>query len=127
MVQDGKRKRRILIVDDHEIVREGLACLLQFEPDLEVVGQAGDGLKAIELASKLQPDAVIIDVNLGEMSGIEATRRILADIPGIKVIGLSMYSDEDVAAKLLDAGGIAYLRKGGPIEDLLAAIRAACL
>ena len=119
--------RRVLIVDDHKIMREGLVSLMQFESDIEVVGQAADGPAAIELAARLQPDVIIMDVNLGEgMNGVEATKRILSANPNIKVIGLSMHTDNDVATALRDAGAVAYLTKGGPSEDLIAAIRAAC-
>ncbi len=118
--------RRVLVVDDHKIVREGLVGLMQFEPDIEIVGQAADGPQAIELAALLQPDVIVMDVNLGEMSGVEATRRILAKAPKIKVIGLSMHTDKALANAMRDAGAIAYLTKGGRSEDLLAAIRAAC-
>jgi DNA-binding NarL/FixJ family response regulator len=115
---------RVLIVDDHKIVREGLAGLMQFESDIEVVGQAADGLQAIELSEKLQPDVVIMDVNLGEMNGVEVTREILARNPGVRVIGLSMHIDPDIARGMRDAGAAAYLNKGAPSDDLLAAIRA---
>ena len=116
---------RVLIVDDHKIVREGLVELMRFEADIDVVGQAADGPAAIELAGKLEPDVIIMDVNLGEMSGIEATRTILARNPNIKVIGLSMHTDHDVALALSDAGAVGFVSKGGPTADLLAAIRAA--
>jgi DNA-binding NarL/FixJ family response regulator len=126
MVDDRAARYRVLIVDDHKIVREGLACLMQFEPDIDVVGQAEDGPQAVQLSSKLRPDAVIMDVNLGEMSGLEATKRIMAENPGIKVIGLSMYGVQEVGTAFRDAGAAACLAKGGPTQDLLAAIRAVC-
>jgi PAS domain S-box-containing protein len=125
-IHDRRMAYRVLIVDDHKIVREGLVGLMQFESDIEVVGQAADGPQAIELAEQLQPDVIIMDINLGEMSGVEATRRILAKRPVIKVIGLSMHTDNDLANAMRDAGAITYLSKGGPVEDLIAAIRAAC-
>ena len=125
-VRERTMTRRVLVVDDHKIMREGLVGLMQFESDIEVVGQAADGPQAIELAGRLQPDVIIMDVNLGEMSGVEATKRILADMPHIKVIGLSMHTDGDLANAMRDAGAIAYLTKGGPAEDLISAIRAAC-
>jgi len=114
----------VLVVDDHKLVREGLVGLIQFEPDIEIVGQAADGPQAIELAEKLRPNVVVMDVNLGKINGIEATRMILAKNPGIKVIGLSMNIDKEVAREMHDAGAVAYLTKGAPSEDLLAAIRA---
>jgi PAS domain S-box-containing protein len=115
---------RVLIVDDHKIMREGLRGLLQFEPDIEVVGEAADGFHAVELAEKLSPDVVIMDVNLRGTNGVESTRRIMARRPGTKIIGLSMHVDDDVAMAMRDAGATAYLTKGGPSEDLIAAIRA---
>ena len=124
IVRDKTAVRHVLIVDDHKIMREGLAGIIQFEPDIEVVGQAADGPVAVELAAKLQPDVIIMDINLGAgMNGVEATKRILAASPNIKVIGLSMHTDNDVATALRDAGAVAYLTKGGPSEDLIAAIR----
>ena len=116
----------VLIVDDHQIMRQGLVGLLQSEPDIEVVGQAASGPQAIELAGRLQPDVIIMDVNLGEMSGIEATREILARNKQIKVIGLSMCADAEVAAAMRNAGAVAYLTKGGPFAELPMAIRASC-
>ena len=115
---------RVLIVDDHKIMRDGLRGLLQFESGIEVVGEAADGPQAIELAMAMTPDIVIMDVNLGAMSGIEATRRILAEVPATKVIGLSMHVDAQIAVAMREAGAAAYLTKGGPAEDLIAAIRA---
>ncbi len=115
---------RVLIVDDHKMVREGLAGLFQFESDIEVVGHAADGPQAIELARQLQPDVIIMDVSLGAMSGVEATRRILADGSRAKVIGLSMHLDGEVAQAMREAGAIAYLTKDGPTEELIATVRA---
>ena len=86
----------------------------------------GDGQEAIELAAKLKPDVIIMDVNLDGMGGVEATRAIIAGNPGIKVIGLSMRADSDVAQTMRDAGATAYLTKGAPSQDLVEAIRAAC-
>jgi DNA-binding NarL/FixJ family response regulator len=115
---------RVLIVDDHAIVREGLAELFQFESDIEVVGQAHDGPHAIQLAEELRPDVVVMDVNLGDMTGVDATRQMLCRNPRLKVVGLSMHADDEVALAMRDAGASAYLTKGGPAEDLIATIRA---
>ena len=123
-VRDRAAATRVLLVDDHRIMREGLVGLLQFEPDIEVVGQAADGAQAIAMAADLKPDVIVMDVDLGDMSGIEATRRILAVAPAVKVIGLSMHADEDVIAALHAAGASAYLTKGGPSDALVEAIRA---
>ena len=124
VIREKAAARRVLIVDDHWIMREGLAGLMQFEPDIEVVGQAANGTEAIELARSLQPDAIVMDIDLGDMSGVEATRRIHAHDPDIKIIGLSVHADKNVVAALLDVGAVACLTKGGRSEDLLAAIRA---
>ncbi len=114
---------RILVVDDHRIMREGLRGLLQFEPGFEIVGEAADGPQAIELAGQLEPDVVIMDVNLGVMSGIEATRQIVAQNPHVKVIGLSMHVDPEIGDAMRTAGAVAYLMKGGRSEDLIQTIR----
>lgn len=115
---------RVLIVDDHKIMREGLFKLLQYEAGFEVVGQAADGQQAVQLAEQLKPDVIIMDINMGEMSGIEATRRIVANNPETKVIGLSMHDDRNVVKAMRDAGAAAYLTKMGPSDDLIAAVRA---
>ncbi len=115
---------RVLLVDDHKIMRQGLAGLLNLEPGIDVVGEAADGPEAIKLAAKLRPDVIIMDVNLGVMSGIKATKIVLSKNPEIKIIGLSMYVDGDVAMAMREAGACAYLTKGGPSEDLIDAIKA---
>jgi CheY-like chemotaxis protein len=123
----GQRRRayRVLIVDDHQIVRQGLTGLLGAEPDIEVIGEAADGAQAVALATALRPDVVIMDINLGPgIDGIEATRRVLATDPALRVIGLSMHADRDVADAMLAAGAAGYVTKGGPPEDLIEAIRA---
>ena len=95
---------RILIVNDHAIVRDGFTRLFQFESDIEVIGEAADGPRALRLTSKLRPDVIIMDVNLGKYSGVDVTRRILNWYPDIKVIGLSMHTDPHVAEAMLAAG-----------------------
>jgi len=123
---DPADRRRVLVVDDHQIMRQGLAGLFQSEDDIDVVGEAADGEQAVAMAAALHPDVVIMDVNLGDgMDGVEATRRVLAAEPGVRVIGLSMHVDSAVADAMRAAGAAAYLTKGGPCEELLAAIRAA--
>jgi DNA-binding NarL/FixJ family response regulator len=114
----------VLLADDHKIVRQGLAGLLEIEPDIVVVGEAEDGEEAVELARQLQPDVVIMDVTMPRMSGIEATRLIRRDLANTRVIGLSMHAASDMAGAMCAAGATAYLPKGGPSEDLIAAIRA---
>jgi CheY-like chemotaxis protein len=117
------RRIRVLLVDDHMIVRQGLARLLQSEDDIEVAGEAADGQSAVELARQLLPDVVVMDVSMPVMSGIEATRIITAELPFVKVIGLSIYHEADTAAAMREAGAVAYLNKGGRSQDLLTAIR----
>jgi CheY-like chemotaxis protein len=114
---------RVLLVDDHRVLREGLGGLLRLEPDLAVVGEAADGPSAIEQATRLRPDVIVMDVNLGEMSGVEATRAIRAVLPDVRVVGLSMHVDPDVAEAMRAAGAAAYVTKGGPAQDLFDAIR----
>jgi len=114
---------RVLLADDHKIVRQGLIHLLQGEPDFDVVGEAGDGKVAIEAARITHPDVVVMDVSMPDMNGIEATRRILAEFPEIRVVGLSMHDEEDLALMMCEAGATAFVTKGGPSEDLMAAIR----
>lgn len=121
---DAGGKIRVLLVDDHEIMREGLAGLLRLEPDIEIVGEAADGHQAVALAEELQPDVITMDVSLPGMNGIEATRAIVGKAPQARVIGLSMHLDGGVADAMRQAGAVAYLTKGGASEDLLCAIRA---
>ncbi len=118
-----KQRISVLIVDDHKIVREGLAGLLKLEHDIEVVGEAPDGPQAIELAQKLKPDVVIMDINMPGMNGIETTKILTSRIPGIKIIGLSVHFEIDIASAMKEAGAIAYVTKGGASEDLLSVIR----
>lgn len=114
---------RVLLADDHEILREGLASLLWEEPDIELVGQAGDGLAAVEMALRTRPDVVLMDITMPRMNGIDATRRITTELPGVRVIGLSMHEKQDMAEAMREAGAEAYLPKGGSSETLIAAIR----
>ena len=118
------RKISVLLVDDHRIMRQGLSSLLEFEEDIEVVGEAADGRQAVELARRHAPDVVIMDVNMPVMNGIEATRILTGEMPQVKVIALSMHAERDTAEAMRQAGAVAYLTKGGPSEDLIAAIRA---
>lgn len=114
---------RVLLADDHRILREGLAGILGVEPDIKVVGEASDGQMALELARKLRPDVVVMDVTMPRMNGQEATKRLKAEMPEVRVIALSMHSREDMAAAMKQAGACAYFTKGGPSELLVAAVR----
>lgn len=117
------RHVRVLLADDHQIVREGVMGLLQDEPDIEVVGEASDGLMAVEKALQIQPDVVVMDLSMPGLTGIEATRRILAERPNTRVVGLSMHEEADMAAAMREFGAVAYLTKDGSSDALIAAIR----
>lgn len=114
---------RILIADDHPAVRRTLAQLLGNEPDLEVIGEAKDGIEAVRLTIKYRPDVVIMDVVMPELNGIEATRQIVQQCPRTRVIGLSVHESRIYARQMLDAGAAAYILKDGETAALLAAIR----
>ncbi len=121
--EPSRRRLRVLLADDHEIVREGLAILLNDQPDIEIVGQAANGREAVDLAYQLHPDVVVMDVAMPLMGGDEATRQIKLHMPNVRVIGLSMYEEDNMAEKMRRAGAEAYLLKTGPAEELLAVIR----
>jgi len=116
---------RILLADDHAVVRDGLRALLERQPDMQVIAEAGDGRECVQLAEEHAPDVVMMDVAMPEMNGIEAARRILATRPGTAVVMLSMHQDESYVLRSLRAGAKGYLLKDSPREDVLAAIRAA--
>ncbi|MFH0976853.1 MAG: response regulator [Spirochaetota bacterium] len=121
---ERKLKIRVLVADDHKIMREGLCGLLRSMPDIEVVGEAFDGENAVEMTMQLCPNVVVMDVNMPGMNGIEATRHIVSEMPGVKVIGLSMHEEADRASAMLKAGAVDYIHKAGPSQDLIASIRA---
>lgn len=114
---------RLLIADDHKIVREGLKTLLHGLSDISVVGEAANGLSAVEMTQRLQPHIVILDISMPEINGIEAARRILANDPGVRLIALSMHADHRFVLAALKAGFKGYLLKDSAFEDLIHAIR----
>lgn len=116
---------RVILVDDHAMVREGLVAVLERDPDIEVVAQAFDGASAIETARRLAPDVVIMDIGMPDMNGIEAARRILADNPAVRVVALSAYPDRGYVMGMLDTGALGYVLKAGASEELVRAVRAA--
>jgi DNA-binding NarL/FixJ family response regulator len=116
---------RVLVVDDHTIVRDGLVQLLAAAPDLEVVGSAGDGAAAVELAAEHRPEIVVMDLSMPGMSGIEATRLIGERSPGSQVLVLTSFVDRDRVVEALDAGAIGYLLKDAEPAELVSAIRSA--
>jgi DNA-binding NarL/FixJ family response regulator len=116
---------RVLLADDHEIMRQGLRAVLEGQHDVEVVGEASSGREAVKKATKLQPDLVIMDVSMTDLNGIEATRQIKAESPRTKVLGLSGYADSRSVAAMLRAGASGYVLKSEAYHDLRAAIDAA--
>lgn len=116
---------KVLVADDHELVRHGLAMLLESADDVELVGQAADGAEAVALAEATRPDVVLMDLSMPGMDGVEATRRLTADLPGINVVVLSSFSERRMVLEAIDAGAAGYLLKDGGMDDILRAVRAA--
>jgi DNA-binding NarL/FixJ family response regulator len=106
------------------VMRQGLAGLLRAESDIEIVGEASDGQSAIDLVRELRPDVVLMDISMPGMDGIQATRIIHKELPGVLIIGLSMFQEGEQQAAMRAAGAVAYLTKTGPSEALIEAIRA---
>ncbi len=119
------RRIRILLADDHAVLRAGLRALLTVQGDLEVVGEASEGAEAIRLCQALRPDVVVMDISMPGVGGIEATARIKRDLPGTKVLILSMHDDRGYLRQVLRAGASGYVLKKAADTELLAAIRAA--
>lgn len=116
---------RLLISDDHPVVRAGLKGMLAGEPDFEVVGEATDGLEALEFAERLEPDVVLMDLRMPQMDGVRATRRVRDKLPNTRVLILTTYETDADVVKALEAGATGYLLKDASSEDLFRAIRAA--
>ncbi len=114
---------RVLVVDDHPVFRDGLAGTLRSEPDLEVIGSCADGAEAVQVATELQPDVVVMDLNMPRMSGIEATRSIVTASPHVGVLVLTMVDDDDSVFAAVRAGARGYLLKGSSPEDIVRAVR----
>jgi two-component system NarL family response regulator len=117
-------KVRILLADDHQIFREALCHLLHKQPDLEVVGQTGNGLQVVSLARKTAPHIVCMDISMPGMSGIEVTRELFAVLPKVKVVALSAYADQRYVLDMLDAGACGFVTKVETSDELLRAIHA---
>ena len=113
----------VLLIDDHELVRTGVRCILEGTPDIQVVAEAGCGEEAVEAVARHRPDVVLMDVNMPGIGGIEATRRVLRAAPEQKVIVLTVHDAQPFPAQVLEAGAKGYLTKGGPAEEMIAAIR----
>jgi DNA-binding NarL/FixJ family response regulator len=114
---------RVMIVDDHKILREGLLALINGETDMRIVGQAGDGLSALAMAKDLRPDIVVMDVAMARINGMAATHELKVKMPEIKVIALSMHSDRRFVTGMMDAGASGYLLKDSAFEELVSALR----
>jgi DNA-binding NarL/FixJ family response regulator len=116
-------KTTVLLVEDHEVVREGLRALLQTQADIEIVGEAPDGKAAVELAGRLSPDVVVMDISLPELNGLDATRQILRKAPSTKVLVLSSYDSIECVDELIHAGAKGFLSKRSAANELTEAIR----
>ena len=115
---------RIVLVDDHALVRQGFRRILEDDPDLQVAGEAGNGLDAVALVKKTDPDVVVMDMAMPEMNGLHATMEMVKQRPGIKVLILSMYADEQYVRNALDAGAKGYILKNAIENDLVRAVKA---
>ncbi len=115
---------QILLVDDHELIREGLRALLESHRDVELVGEASTGIDAVKMAGDLKPDIVLLDVGLPDINGVEATRRILRVAPETSVLGLSIHDDKRFVLGMLQAGAAGYLTKDCALDELERAFRA---
>ena len=115
---------RVIIADDHRIIREGIRMLLNGESDITVIAEAENGRRAVELACELGPDVIVMDITMPDLNGIEATRQILDLQPDTRIIALSMHSDRRFISGIIDAGAVGYLLKDCAFEELALAIRA---
>ena len=115
---------RVLVADDHTIVRQGLVGILKASDEVEVVGEAADGAEAVEKATKLKPDVVVLDVSMPHLSGLEAARRIRETLPATRILVLTMHDDEEYVLKMVRAGASGYLLKDSAGSELIAGIRA---
>jgi len=115
---------KILLADDHKLLREGLRALIEEQRNMIVIAEAEDGRSAVRLAAELSPDIIVMDISMPGLNGIDATRRIAAESPGIKVIALSMHADRNFVVEMFKAGAAGYLLKDCAFEELILAIRA---
>jgi DNA-binding NarL/FixJ family response regulator len=116
---------RILLADDHRILRQGLRSLLSAQPDFEIVAEAEDGRTAVEMAERLSPHVIVMDIGMPDLNGVDATRQIVTRMPSVRVIALSAYADRRLIAEVLKAGASGYLLKESAFEELVEAIRTA--
>jgi CheY-like chemotaxis protein len=118
----GSEQLRVLFVDDHKVMRQGLIRLISGQPNISILGEAADGREAVQLALQLKPDVIVMDISMPEMDGIEATRRIKAQLPDVRIIGLSMIEDEQAVRDIIDSGAEAFVAKTASSAELLKAI-----
>ena len=123
MKQKSPRKIRVMIADDHQVVREGLSAILNAKEDIEVIAEAKDGIEAIEKAKALKPDIILMDISMPRMNGVEATRRIKLQQPQIGIVVLTMYQDEEYIFDLVKAGATGYMLKNSDSSEIVKAIR----
>jgi DNA-binding NarL/FixJ family response regulator len=119
------KKIRVLLAEDHETVRQGLRLLIDSQPDMEVVGEAGDGLAAVERAAELHPNVVVMDISMPRVNGLAATRSLREAAPACAVVALTRYADDAYVKELLHAGALGYVLKQSPSNELVDAVRAA--
>ena len=120
----GRAMIRVVVADDQELVREGLALILAAQPDIEVVGEAADGVDAVIMAKAHQPDVILMDIRMPRMDGIEATRRVLAAVPTCRILVLTTFDVDEAVLGALRAGASGFLLKDAPRRSLVAAVRA---
>ncbi len=124
-MMSGESKIKVLIVDDHLVVRQGLCTFLELQEDVEVVGEAGDGQVAVEMVHQLKPDVVLMDLVMPRLDGIIATQQVKSLAPGVKVIALTSFTENDLVFPAIQAGATSYLLKDVTPDELVEAIRAA--
>jgi DNA-binding NarL/FixJ family response regulator len=126
-VQTGKiqagSKIRVMVVDDHSVVRQALCTMLHSQYGFEIAGEATNGEEAVQRARELQPDVILMDISMPKMNGLEATKVIHRESPHTRIIGLSMYDDAEMEKNMVNAGAVAFISKSGHTEELLTAIR----
>ena len=117
-------KLRILLADDHQLFREGLRCLIDSQPDMQMVGEASTGTEAVQKARQLKPDIVLMDLTMPELNGLQATKHIKAQVPEIKVVALTAHEDETYLRQLIQAQASGYVLKRAAANELVQAVRA---
>lgn len=123
--EQGPATVRVLVADDHPVVRSGLVGMLTVEPDVEVVGEVADGAAAVEAARALRPDLVLMDLRMPVLDGAAATARIVAELPGVRVLVLTTYETDADILRAVEAGATGYLLKDTPRDQLVAGVRGA--